>query len=174
MSHSKPCFFTMPDGIVIETRNEITLRSDGVLEVHLTQGKTAFVDIEYISTVASCRWCTHHHRGTWYAITGKPGAALHRAIFGAPGLQIDHINRDGLDNRRSNLRVATHSQNQANSKLRVNNRSGHKGVFWSRTRNYWCAQFRGRHLGCFSTAEAASEAHDSAARSRYGEFYRVK
>ena len=69
------------------------------------------------------------------------------------GYEIDHINRDVLDNRKTNLRFVTHSQNIINAKIQSNNKSGHKGVSWAKHMNKWRAQIKDngktKHLGYF-------------------------
>lgn len=90
--------------------------------------------------------------------------------------QIDHIDGDKLDNRRCNLRSATNQQNQANVSVPINNSTGYKGVTEriKNGRHYFVARigvgYRRFHLGCFSTAEDASEAYKSAASKYFGEF----
>lgn len=87
---------------------------------------------------------------------------------------IDHINGDKLDNRWSNLRPATNSENAANSKLRKNNTTSHQGVVWDAARGKWRAQIRigGRkvNLGRYTNAADAADAHRAAAIAHYGEF----
>ncbi|MFC7663981.1 HNH endonuclease [Methylorubrum suomiense] len=78
---------------------------------------------------------------------------LHRSVIGAPiGFEVDHINRDTLDNRRANLRIATASQNAANRGVSSLNRSGYRGVHLKNGK-YWIAQIGAgrvkRYLGCF-------------------------
>ncbi len=99
---------------------------------------------------------------------------LHRLIM-APipnGLHIDHINGNKLDNRRSNLRLATRSQNAANQPLTSRNRSGYKGVSASRTR--WKARIQHQgtiyHLGVFKAREEAAWAYNVAAELLFGKF----
>lgn len=91
-----------------------------------------------------------------------------------PKHQIDHKNRNRADNRWSNLREANGSQNNANSKLNKNNKSGIKGVFWRQDHNKWQAYINtgGKriHLGCFLTKEEAHAAYSVAAREYFGEF----
>lgn len=109
-------------------------------------------------------------------------ALMHRAIatraFGIlpTGKEIDHANGDGLDNRRSNLRIASRSNNMANVGVRANNTSGFKGVSWDRSRSLWGAKikvnYRAIHLGRFSTAEEAALAYNAAAAFHFGEFAR--
>jgi hypothetical protein len=91
---------------------------------------------------------------------------------------LDHINRDTADNRIANLRLATYSQNNANSRRHKDNKCGFKGVY--RRHGKWRAQIsdgyssdgrkRMRHLGFFDSAEAAHEAYMRAAREKFGEF----
>ncbi len=87
---------------------------------------------------------------------------------------VDHINGDILNNCVDNLRWATISENQMNSKKKKNNTSGIKGVFWHKQRNKWQAQiqFDGKsmHLGYFDDIEMAKEARQSAVERIYKEF----
>ena len=86
--------------------------------------------------------------------------------------QIDHINRDSLDDRWVNLREASNSQNNANKLKQRNSTSGFKGVFRDRRKSTkpWYAQIKHRSLGAFATAEEAAAAYDAAAAKMYGEF----
>lgn len=100
---------------------------------------------------------------------------MHRCLIDAPkGIDIDHINRNPLDNRRVNLRQATRSQNCVNSKLRVNNRSGYKGVSWDRSINKWRAQAykNGKqiYLGVYDSIEEAVKVRKLKAIELYGKF----
>ena len=97
---------------------------------------------------------------------------MHRFLLDAPvGLVVDHINHDGLDNRRSNLRLATYAQNAANRRRGKTN-SGYKGVTWTGTAWSAAAFVRGkrRHLGTFGTPADAARAYDRAIQNEYGEF----
>jgi hypothetical protein len=89
------------------------------------------------------------------------------------GYVIDHINGNGLDNRRANLRLATVAQNAWNSKKRKS-RSGYKGVWFAADKGLWRAAivYHGRriHLGYFTDKIAAAKTYDSAAKKYYGEF----
>jgi hypothetical protein len=91
---------------------------------------------------------------------------------------IDHIDMDRSNNRLSNLREATHSQNKANRCKPSHNKSGYKGVSWSRTTNKWLAQIvvdgRPIPLGRFDDVEEAAMAYAKAAREIYGEFSRIE
>ena len=107
-------------------------------------------------------WATH--RLAWLFGTGED-----------PGdLTVDHINRNKLDNRLVNLRLATQAQQNMNKGLRSNNTSGFKGVCWHRENRKWRAKVyikgKGKHLGYFATKEEAVEAYQKAAADNYGEF----
>ncbi len=153
-------------------------------EIQLTQGKVALVDDEDYELASRFRWYVERKANGWYARRNirrpdgrKAKILLHRAILGAePGVGVDHINRDGLDNRRSNLRWASTSQNGANRGLNANSTSGYKGVDFQKARGCWRAliECRGRrlHLGVYATPEEAARAYDRAAVEFFGAFAR--
>lgn len=91
---------------------------------------------------------------------------IHRLILNAPkGYEIDHINNNGLDNRRSNLRIVTHLQNQNNLPKRKDATSIYRGVSYSKERNDWCCyvSYNGiqKNLGRFDSEIEAAYAYDS-------------
>ena len=113
------------------------------------------------------------------------GKLLHRLLMGlelGDRRQVDHINGDGLDNRRENLRIVTQAQNQANRGRNRNNKSGLKGVYWNKTKGAWqtSIQMGGRknnksiYLGRYATKEQAYEAYKEGARKYQGEFARFE
>ena len=119
-----------------------------------------------------------------YALNGS-NHYMHREILsrmlGRPLLRsedVDHINGDGLDNRRSNLRLATRSQNKCNTGLRSDNTSGYKGVCFDKNRGKWIAYAylhgKGYRFGQFDTPELAYEARCERVKELHGEFTRTE
>lgn len=115
---------------------------------------------------------------SFYIQTNKVGL-LHRYIMDAPkGYQVDHKDKDTMNNRKSNLRLCTISQNQMNKKIQRNNTSGYPGVFYSKHVTIgakpWCAKLRvnGKqiYLGYFDTFEEAVEAKIKGSKEFFGEF----
>jgi hypothetical protein len=107
--------------------------------IRTTNGLITLVDWEDWYVYGSWPWkaVESSTKGKWYVV-GGPAGSLHRAILKAPpGLEVDHINLDPLDNRRANLRLATGSQNQHNKTKRRDNTSGHKGVAWDKRSALW-------------------------------------
>lgn len=106
---------------------------------------------------------------------GNKSAYLHRIIMNCPeGKQVDHINRNSLDNRRENLRICSRGENAKNRKKGKNNKSGYKGVCQDKKTKKWVANisFGGKqyYLGLFKTKEKAYEAYCKKAKQWHGEF----
>jgi len=102
---------------------------------------------------------------------------LHRDIMQAPpGVQVDHISGDTWDNRRSNLRLATRSQQNMNQKIRSTNKSGVTGVRWNDQKERWiariCAAGRKMELGRFKNFDDAVAARRAAEGRYFGEYAR--
>ncbi len=101
---------------------------------------------------------------------------LARFVMGAtdPSIFVDHISGNHMDNRRENLRLATNSQNRANSKLPSTNTSGRRGITWHRQSGKWQASIgvRGRYiyLGLFADPDDAARAYRTAAETHFGSF----
>lgn len=150
--------------------------------IELTQGKSAIVDDEDYAGVSRYRWSAAYNSGTHYAMrqfwrNGIPSTGyMHRFILDAKkGEIVDHINGNGLDNQRRNLRLATASQNTQNQKRRSTNTSGFKGVV--KSGNKWIAQIiaSGKQIqvGYYSSPEEAARAYDKKAIEIFGEFARL-
>ncbi len=146
--------------------------------VALTQGHIALID-QQDSDLASVRWRADVRGERVYAVRqpGRHKMYLHRLILERKlgreivgGELADHINGDGLDCRRSNLRSATPAENAINSRLSRRNTSGVKGV--RRQRSGWRAYVALQHIGCFKEFGDAVAARRAAALALYGEFAR--
>lgn len=147
--------------------------------IPLTRGYFTTVDDVDYQRASKFRWCVHTRKDSdrKYAIRrGRAGekrtVGLHRWLLNAQdGTEVDHKNGDGLDNRRSNIRICTTSQN-SKGKHRSSNKYGIKGV--RKQGNSWLARiivdYRQIHLGSFRTALAAQRAYNRAAKQYFGEF----
>lgn len=108
---------------------------------------------------------------------GLNSKILHRLIMGEPeGMDVDHIDGDSLNNRKSNLRICTHQQNGMNQKIRNTNKSGVKGVSRDNHRNMWradiCVDGKNLSLGRFKNFDEAVRVRKEAEIKYFGEFNR--
>lgn len=157
--------------------------STDVVRVPLSRGYTALVDAaDYDRVTAAGPWHAHPGQRTTYAQHnvrraegGWTSESMHAFLTDFP--LVDHVNGNGLDNRRANLRPATSGGNAANRPVRRDSRSGFKGVFPNPIGRPWRAQIcvngHKRHLGLYDTAEDAARAYDAAASEAWGEFARL-
>lgn len=167
------------------------IRTEGqVAYVPLTQGYVAVIDAEDVPLVDGFRWVALIDRRKdgsvrrVYAVR-KEGPRdhrrtilMHRAIAKTPdGLETDHRDGDGLNDRKVNLRTATTAQNAHNQCTKTTNTSGFKGVHWNKRRGKWQARIRipgeRRHLGYFVTKEAAAARYSEESARLHGEFGRT-
>ena len=103
---------------------------------------------------------------------------MHRLIANTPAhLFCDHINHDGLDNRRANIRNCTLKQNNANSRSAKNASSKYKGVSWNKLRKKWAAyikkDYKQLYLGLFENEIEAAKAYDRKAAELFGKFAKL-
>lgn len=146
--------------------------------IPLSQGLETFVDAEDFERFGHLRWCAATSGRTRYAqrsvkVNQRPTVVkLHRLIMGAQkGQQVDHINGDGLDNRRCNLRVVDQRQNNYNQTRKKSGcTSRFRGVSRHTATNRWQVHMQtntGRkHLGYFTDEEEAARAYDAAGFER--------
>jgi len=155
-----------------------------IREIELTRGKVAIVDDDMFDELNRHKWYAAWIDGHWYAMRIGPRPKRHkismaRTIMDAqPGELVDHRDNEAtLDNRRSNLRICTASQNAANSKKRANCSSKYKGVYWHKPSGKWLVQIgiHGKriHLGYFDNEDDAGRAYNRAAIEQWGEFART-
>ena len=151
-------------------------------KIKLTRGKSAIIDAADYRKVSEHKWYTCPDMNTWYAMTEIKGKSvqLHRFLMQPKKDQeADHINGNGLDNRRCNLRFATHAENQHNSRKRKDGvTSKYKGVCrHAQHKNKFYVQImvgnRKKFLGLFKCEVDAALAYDIAALKYFKEFARL-
>lgn len=151
-------------------------------QILLTQGKFALVDDEDYERLNQHKWCAYKSRGLWYAmsnikIEGKyRHIKMHRFILDiqlGDKREVDHINHNTLDNRRSNIRICSHSENLKN-RVKGRGTSSFLGVHKEKNKKKWRSlinvEGRDLHLGYFIFEELAALAYDFAAMKYHREF----
>ena len=153
-------------------------------KIPLTRGQYAIVDDIDYGKLMKYKWQCAKSAGYCYASRAKwngkycSSVQMHRQILNAPkNKYVDHINGNGLDNRRKNLRIATNSQNLMNSKIFNTNTSGYRGVGWDKKEKKWKARItqnqKHKFLGYYLTKEDAAKAYNHAAKKLFGSFAKV-
>lgn len=151
-------------------------------QIPLTQGKFALVDDEDYDFVMSYgKWGIEKRKNTIYAtrkilIDGRMKRVyMHSIVMKSNGAQVDHKFGDGLDNRKENLRICTHAQNQMNRGIPSNNKSGFKGVCWHKNMKKWVAYIKVNNkninIGSFNDKIEAAKAYNVAAIKYHGESF---
>lgn len=147
--------------------------------IELTQGKQALVSASDYAYLSGFKWCYNARldcaaRGIWDKDSKQTTVvSMHRFLMGTPrGMDTDHINGDRLDNRRENLRVCSHADNQANMKMHKDNSSGYKGVSLAKSGN-WVAKIRNRTIGTFANKVDAAKAYNQKAVELYGHYAKL-
>jgi hypothetical protein len=146
--------------------------------IPLTRGKFAIVDAQDYYRLAQFNWCANGSDKTkFYAVRKRDGKhiKMHRLIMEAPGhLFVDHIDHNGLNNCRSNLRLCTQTQNNHNATGDKGKSSKYKGVFWHKCLKKWAAKIgldkKRYKIGYFTDEIAAAKAYDKKAGELHGEF----
>jgi len=156
-----------------------------VRRIQLPHGLFALIDSEDYQRISKHRWCCLKKgdgtpravKRTAYIKEGQKqeGVYLHREIMNPPpDMCIDHIDGDALNNRKSNLRVCSHSENAANINNGPKSKSGYYGVYWHKGKQQWRASimhnYKNIHIGYFVDAEQAAAERDIMACELFGEF----
>ncbi len=173
---------------MIQKSNPVDL-SEGVFiimkEIKLSQGKVALVDDEDFERVNEKAWHASKSRGLFYARSSTyvdkkcRCIHLHRYILNCENIEIeiDHIDGNGLNCQKKNLRECTHSQNMMNKKPYKNGTSLYKGVHFQKSNNKYVATIRingkQKHLGYYTKEIDAAIEYDKNAIKYYGEFARL-
>jgi len=148
-------------------------------KISLTQGMFAIVDDEDYDHINSFRWFAHKERhGIYYAYRNasikNSYTRMHRMILRArSNFEIDHINGNGLDNRRCNIRLCSHAENLRNQ-TRIHGKSKYKGVWWDKNNNKWSCgltfNYKQIWIGRFISEIEAAKAYDNKAKELFGDF----
>ena len=150
--------------------------------IRLTQGQKAIVDVEDYEWLSRVKWFADKSERSYYAarmvygVFGRKKVWMHREIQPVRiGKFVDHINGNGLDNRKCNLRPATREQNAWNMRKQQRKCSSrYKGVSWLKEQGKWRVRilYKGTRipLGCFDDEAAAARAYDSKAKELFGEY----
>jgi len=157
-------------------------------EIQLTRGKVALVDDDDYEALSKHRWCADRHRNTWYAVRrkSKPEGLvrvyMHRELVVADG-DIDHVDRNGLNNQRHNLRPCTRSQNMKNCTKKAGATSRYVGVYKMRGKHHekrkkkWAADIRRgnktHRIGYYDTEIEAAIARERAVLESGDSFLRL-
>jgi len=152
--------------------------------IPLTHGKYAIVDTDDYDWLSKYKWYVVKGGNTFYAVRGQWSKtqkrrltiSMHRIIIDVPeGMFVDHINHNGLDNRKANLRLATPADNARYARYpKINTSSKYRGVWYIKQRKKWRATIvvnrKRKHLGYFKHEIDAARAYDQAAKLYYGDF----
>jgi len=161
------------------------IRIEGdIAYVPLTKGYTAIIDAEDAELIGQNNWNADVNKNTVYALRGYRQSGkhkivrMHREIAKTPnGFETDHIDGDGLNNVKVNLRHCTNGQNARNRKPYIGGTSKYKGVGWSKEKGKWRAQIKHKsvpkHLGYFDCEQEAYAAYCKASAEIHKEFGRV-
>lgn len=166
-----------------------SILTGGTKEIPISKGRIAIVDAEDFAFINQWKWKYSNGRamrtqhvgtvGNWRDGKRKDKAVMmHRVIMDAPqGMDVDHINGNPLDNRKSNLRICEHQQNKGNTKKPISNKSGYKGVSWDKVNKMWLVSTsyfgKSYNFGRFSNLVEAALEYDNVAKQLHGEYARL-
>jgi hypothetical protein len=174
-----------PKEIGVKQKRQITVVGDKAI-VPLTRGFVAQIDADDMDKVVGYNWFAVVQKHGAYAVRRVAGVkgrgskvSMHRTILQVgEHEQVDHIDLNGLNNCKANLRVATPMQNTWNRRRSAANTSGLKGVCWNKASKKWQSQIRvkgkNKYLGLFETSNLAHLAYCEAAKLLHGQFARIQ
>jgi len=150
-------------------------------KIKLTQGKVTIVDDEDYEWLSQWEWYYaknnpkdrygYARRNSKYNGGKRKTILMHREVLKAEKEEIcDHINHNGLDNRKSNLRIVTSRQNAANRRKRIDSSSKYRGVVWYKRDKKWRVAVGCKHIGYFQDIKEAALAYNKKAREVYGDY----
>ena len=153
-------------------------------EISLPNGSVALVDDEDYNKIVSYpyKWAAMKRKNTCYAkarrLRSNSCILMHRFILGEENeCQVDHIDHNGLNNCKSNLRLVDSSQQHMNQEKRKDTSSIYKGVSYIKAKKKWQAtikkDYKSKNLGCFDTEKEAALAYDVAAQELFGEYAKL-
>jgi DNA-dependent RNA polymerase auxiliary subunit epsilon len=155
-----------------------------MIEIPLSQGFVALIDDEDYELVSKYKWHITTGKRAIYVTAStwvnkkQVNIIMHRLIMNCPkGMEVDHINHEGLDNTRKNLRICTKSENQMNMNSNKNTTSKYKGIYWNKFSKSWLARImlnqKSYNLGYFKCEEDAAIAYNKKAVEFFGEFAKL-
>jgi hypothetical protein len=158
------------------------MKEEIMKEILLPKGKITIIDDKDYNEISKYKWYIKSHGRTWYVyrihydlITKKRSSVyLHRQILdlqSCDGKITDHIDRNGLNNTRINLRIVSYQQNAINRRLPKNNKSGFRGVSYSKIHRKWkaCIRYNNKtiYLGLYQTPTEAARGYDVKAKELF-------
>lgn len=140
---------------------------------YTSKGEEFYFDLEDYDKIKDYTWYINKNG---YVIKSNPSERLHRIIMNVSdnNIYVDHIHHKKYDNRKSELRLVTNSQNQMNKDIPSQNTSGYKGISWHKNKKAWIAQIglngKLKYLGIFKNIDDAIEARTKAEKLYFGEY----
>jgi hypothetical protein len=178
-SHRRFCDRHCSNLYHLEHTNHYWFSEDGLTGYgSLPTGEIFIFDGEDFELIKNKLWCRNKCTCGVYVVSTR-GERLHRLIVSAPkGFEVDHIDMNSLDNRKKNLRICSHRQNQCNQSVQSNNTSGVAGVAFNKARRKFSSRikFFGRELslGYYASFTEAVQARNEGMKWLFGDFARYE
>lgn len=142
--------------------------------IEIAPGQSVLIDDDQYEEIAAHRWRAQKGKHTHYAAMNG-GVLMHRLIMRATkGDIVDHVNGDGLDNRKENLRLCSNAENMMNARKIAGRSSRFKGVSWNKDRSQWYSTIekdgKRKFLGGYKDEAVAAKQYDNAALRMFGSY----